>query len=72
MSFDISGSIRDRMYRYISEDAHEADRIAILGDFVVIGDDMIEAMEAYEATRPQEPEPEHEQQEPGRARTAEV
>ena len=71
MSFDIGGSIRGRLYRCISENAYEADRVALLGDFVVIGDNMIDAMEAFESTHAREPEPANEQQERGRE-TAEV
>lgn len=55
VSFDIGSSLHGRIYRrYMTEPAEEADRRALLSDFVVVGGDMNEACALFEATHEDE------------------
>ena len=50
LSFDIGSRLHWRRFsQYLAENAKEADRLAILSDFVVLGDDMLESAELFES-----------------------
>ena len=50
LSFDMGATLHWRTFRqYLVKNAEEADRLAILSDFVVLGDDMRESAELFDS-----------------------
>ena len=50
LSFDMGSTLHWSTFRqYMAKNAEEADRLAILSDFVVLGDDMLESAELFES-----------------------
>ena len=50
LSLDMGSTLHWSMFRqYLAKNAAEADRLAILSDFVVLGDDMLESAVLFES-----------------------